>query len=779
MGGEFTQWNSIEANKLVRLNANGTSDATFSSGSGFNNTVNSVAVQSNGKIIVAGNFTTYQGVTHNRIVRLNADGSADASFAIGTGANSNIFVTAIQPDGKILIAGEFSSVNGTSRSKIARLNTDGTVDAAFTSAGVNAIIYSMAVQTDGKIVIGGTFTTVTGQSKNRIARLNADGTLDAAFNNGTGADATVRAISLQPDGKMVIGGNFTLYNGTTSNYITRLNSDGSIDPAFASGNGFNYNGVVYSILWQFDGKFLVGGNFSSYNEASVKRMLRLNADGTNDATFAISGSGPTATVFTINLQSNGRILAGGAFNTFNGFARNHLASLNSNGTVDTEFYPFTVNGYSSSHRVGKITLQPDGRILIAGSFTTYNGLSAPYIARLNADGTLDPSFNAGTGPNGFVNKFWVLPDGKILIVGPFLSYNGVMAKGIARLNANGSLDTTFNQGGSGASGQINTLVVQGDGKIVIGGDFYQFNGTPKQMLARLNPNGTLDNTFISETNTGGSIWTIQNLPDGKLFIGGNFAQYGSPNIFTVARLFSNGAVDLTFNTGGSGAEYDIGVSALQDDGKILVGGNFNAFNGVTVRNIVRLNTDGTLDATFNPTTLGVGIVNDIAVQDDGKIILGGSMNPYNGFTGRHIMRLNPDGTLDNSFIQGTGFDSPVLAVTLQTDGKVLVGGNFNNYNGSPKKFIARLNGTNTLATAEFSSAATLNIFPNPAEDQISFKLPVDANIIGFEIFDIMGKRVDSNKLIENSLDVRHYGAGLYIVRIETDRGNFSAKFIKR
>src|SRR5690606_32238546 len=191
-----------------------------------------------------------------------------------------------------------------------------------------------------------------------------------------------------------------------------------------------------------------------------------------------------------------------------------------------------------------------------------------------------------------------------------------------------------------------------------------------------------------------------------------------------------------------------------------------------------LNANGTLDPTFNATTLSYGLLNDIAIQNDGKILLGGSMAPFNGFTGRNIMRLNTDGTLDESLIQGTGFDSPLLAVTLQTDGKILVGGNFNTYNGAAKKFIARLNGTNTLATNEFSTVGNLGIYPNPARDFVSFNLPYDANILSFATFDITGKRIDSGKLIENSLDVRKYEQGIYIIRITTDRGDLTAKFIK-
>ncbi|MBI4646393.1 MAG: delta-60 repeat domain-containing protein [Bacteroidia bacterium] len=169
------------------------------------------------------------------IVLLNVNpfaqsGSIDLSFNPGTGTTSTIFTTAIQSDGKIIIGGAFTSYNGTAINRIARLNTDGTLDGTYNpGTGASSTVRTTSIQSDGKIIIGGDFASYNGTAINYIARLNADGTLDGTFNPGTGADNDVYTTAIQSDGKIIIGGNFTSYNGTARNYIARLNTDGTLD----------------------------------------------------------------------------------------------------------------------------------------------------------------------------------------------------------------------------------------------------------------------------------------------------------------------------------------------------------------------------------------------------------------------------------------------------------------------------------------------------------------------------------------------------------------------
>lgn len=785
VGGDFTILNNTPYSKLGRLNADGTLDTTFTTGTGFNNTVNAVTVQADGKIIVVGNFTMYNGTATNRIIRLNSNGTLDTSFNIGSGANMAIHAATLQTDGKIIIVGEFVQFNETSKNKIARLNADGTIDTTFTTAVVNDTIYSCIIQSDGKIVVAGKFTSFSTVPSKRIVRLDANGTVDATFNTSNAADGIIKTMCLQPDGKILIGGYFTTYNGTAAKNIARLNADSTLDVTFNTGTGLDsiFTTYINSIVRQSDGKLLIGGVFESYNGTNCERIARLNSNGTIDAAFSAGTySGTDAAVNAIVIQSNGKILLGGAFGNCKGFIRNQLASLNTNGIIDTSFYPYFVNGNGPDNLVTAITALPDGKIFIGGYFETYNGITVKNFAKLKADGTIDPTFNTtGTGPNSGVQKILVLPSNKIMIVGDFTSYNGITANRIARLNADGTLDTTFNVGGSGSPSAIHTIALQADGKMIIGGDFYNYNGSPGDFIARINANGSKDTSF--NNRPGGSVWSLLIQADGKIIVGGTFATYNDTvPTGAIIRLNSDSTLDTTFNTGGTGATgggFQVISTSRQTDGKIIVTGAFNAYNNIPNRNIVRINSNGTLDTSFNCTTVSVGAVYDSAMQNDGKILIGGAISsPFNGFTGKSIMRLNSDGTLDTSLIQGTGFGAAVRALKIQTDGKILVGGNFVDYNGMPVNYFTRLNATSTLNVSDFSTKSTINLYPNPAKDYLHFSLPMGITSTSYEVFDITGKKIDANLLENTTINVSNYTSGIYFLHLKTDRGVFTCKFIK-
>jgi uncharacterized delta-60 repeat protein len=335
IGGTFTSYNGTSINRIGRVNTDGSLDATFNVGTGANQLISKVLLQSDGKIIIVGNFTTYNGTAKNRIVRLNSDGSIDGTFNIGTGANSQIYSAALQSDGKIVIGGTFTSYNGTTGvNRLARLNSDGTLDGSFSAGtGPDSWTYAMAIQPDGKIIIVGNFSSYSGTTVNRVARVTSTGALDnlLSFNAGSAisvAGSIGYAVDLQSDGKIIIGGNFTTFNGSTKNRLVRLNTDGSTDNTFNSG-GSDANNVVYSCKVQPDDKILIGGHFTTFNGVTIPaRVACLNSDGTRDATFNAGGAGATSSfVLDIALNSSQEIFIGGAFIAYNGTTRNKLAKL--------------------------------------------------------------------------------------------------------------------------------------------------------------------------------------------------------------------------------------------------------------------------------------------------------------------------------------------------------------------------------------------------------------------------------------------------------------------
>ena len=374
------------------------------------------------------------------------------------------------------------------------------------------------------------------------------GSLDITFNPGTGEDnPATYCMALQTNGQIVIGGDFATYNGANRTRVARLNADGSLDFSFDPGVG--PGSEVQAIAVQPDGKVLIGGQFSSLNGLSWHQPARLRVDGSVDTSFDTSsahGAGAAGPVLAMALQFDGKVLVGGGFTSVGGLSYNGVARLNTNGTIDVTFNPGTGVSNSVFPYVLALGLQSDGKVIIGGTFAAVNGVPRNFLARLNTDGSLDASFNSGLqGPAGFTGVFSlaVLPQDKIVIGGNFSSINGYSRNGIARLTANGGVDTAFNTG-FGVSA-VQSLAVQVDGKVIIGGGFSYVDNTNRTDVARLNSDGTLDLTFSPGTGADFTVYCVASQPDGKALIGGNFYHFNGTNIHGVARL--NGDTSPTTN----------------------------------------------------------------------------------------------------------------------------------------------------------------------------------------------------------------------------------------
>lgn len=544
------------------------------------------------------------------------------------------------------------------------------------------------MQSDGKILIGGGFTEYQSNNVNGLVRINSDGSRDYSFNIGNGffyseGDSAVGAIAVQDNGKIIVGGYFTEYNGETANRIIRLNSDGSRDNTFNILNGFTQYSEIYSIVTQSDGKIMIGGYFTEYNGETANKIIRLNIDGSRDTTFYI-GTGFNNGVHTLTLQTDGKILVGGSSNEYNGEQVNKIIRLNPDGTLDTSFNLGT--GFNSN--VGTLTLQADGKILI--------GVYAKVI-RLNSDGSKDKNLSMGNGFNGQITSVIQQIDGKVIVGGYFSEYSGEPSNGIVRLNSDGSRDNSFiDTNIDSNNGDVYILALQADGKIIVGGYYLKyFEDNDNNGLVRLNSDGSRDMSFESLQEIGDyqEVYSLAIQSDGKILVGGYFEKYNGEDIYTgVIRLNSDGSRDTSFNvvTGFNG---DINAFVPQVDGKILIGGWFNQYNGEESNYIIRLNSDGSRDTSFN-TGAGFanGGVSTLTLQPDGKIIVGGSFTKYDGeTTGYGIVRLNSDGSRDTSFDVGMGFNDTVVTIKQQDDGKILVGGYFTQYNEDQANYIIRLN----------------------------------------------------------------------------------------
>ena len=336
----------------------GAVDLSFASGISY---ADASCALPDGKIVIGGNISLIEGTIRNRIARLHANGALDYGF--NPSANNVVRALAAQADGKLLVGGDFTQIAGASRSYLARLHADGTLDSGF-DAGVAGTVSCISPQADGKIVIAGSFPVVGGATRNRIARLNADGTLDTGFNPNASGD--VYALRTMPDGKIYAGGFFTTIGGLSRSYLARLNTDGSADSSFNA----NVSSYVYDIAALADGKIMIGGVFSSAGGASRSRLAKLNVDGTADPLFT-TGTASTSSnyVSSLNQQADGKIIVCGYFTALGAHPRNYIGRLNADGSVDATFNPSASFPLTSSP-----ILLKNGQLLVNGYFPARTGL---------------------------------------------------------------------------------------------------------------------------------------------------------------------------------------------------------------------------------------------------------------------------------------------------------------------------------------------------------------------------------------------------------------------
>ena len=324
VGGDFTTYDGAQAIRIVRLNNNGTIDPGFATALGFTGSVRSIVLSGNQgtNLYVGGDFTAYNGIQKNRILRLNANGVFDPAFSIGTGFDNTVQVIALAQDGSgnLYVGGAFPDYNGVNVNGLVRLKADGSVDPTFLiGSGFDNTVFWVVPLANGDLYVGGAFTTYKGVPVNRLVRLHSDGTIDPTFVTGTGFDNTVLTLLLADDGSgdLYAGGSFTNYNGNAANDLVRLDSNGVRDLSFSIGVGFN--NTVFHVVPVGDGSgdLYVGGAFTSYNNLQANEMVRLNQNGTMDSSFS-TGAGFDNTVFRVAPAGDGSgdVYAGGQFTQY-------------------------------------------------------------------------------------------------------------------------------------------------------------------------------------------------------------------------------------------------------------------------------------------------------------------------------------------------------------------------------------------------------------------------------------------------------------------------------
>lgn len=597
LGGTFKQVHGVTRNGIARLNPDGSLDTAFNPGTDSNGRVFAIRSDANGRLLVGGLFAQIGGLTTNSFARLNADGSGDATFNSGTGSLGPVRDIEFDGNGKILICGMFSQYNSAPQARIARLNADGSLDGTFaplvTASSTTPDLNDLAVDSQGRILIGGTFNAVNAVSRSFLARLNSDGSLDTGFDIGsTLTFDPVRSIAVIPGDRLIVGGMFITF-GTSQGDIRRLNADGTVDATFPA--RITVNSQASIVLPDGTGRLLVAGNFREINGVSRTGIARLNADGSVDQTFN-PGTG-TGAINAMILDANGRILIAGGFGAYNGTVRTGLARINSDGSLDAGFNP--VIGVTAT--VNAVAVEGNGQILIGGNFSTVNGENRSRLARLNADGSLDTSFNTGTGPDNRVLAIGFDSAGRVLIGGQFTNVSGVSTGRLARLTTTGTADTDFLA--NFTSGQVNVLRLLPSGQVLIGGVNLRFGTNPIAFIFRLNADGSLDGSFSGQVG-GSSTDGIRSIAIdslGRIVVGGDFTGTSIPSRKFFTRLLSNGMKDANLDAA-TGPDLEVNGVAVDSTDRMLVAGKFSTFNSATRFGLVRLFGDTNCSSSVSPTT---------------------------------------------------------------------------------------------------------------------------------------------------------------------------------
>lgn len=772
-------------------------------GNGANDWISKVVEQPDGKLLIGGYFTTYNGIARNRIARLYPDGTLDPTFDPGIGCEFGFDFPVVSdikllPHGKMLIAGDFQKYNGVVVNSVVRLHPDGSHDTTFqTGSGANNRISTIEFEADGKILLGGSFTVFNGLDVNRIVRLNADGSTDPEFQGPVLQNfMRLNVIRSLPDGKLLVGGSFIQAGGTNNNYLVKLMPDGSIDATFYAGFAevlvpvnFEYP-FISDVHLTSENKYLVAGRLS-YPQVGIGIML-LNPDGSPDPDFIIPTLLPSRSyipyISSVFQLDDGRYYITGDFSTYNGVQRKGIARIFSNGVLDQTYelngvltgniiiiqtggkllltgniahvnnifinsqfirldediLDLTFNPCTGSdHAVYTSCIQSDGKIIIGGYFQIYNAEVRRNLARLHPDGSTDTSFDPGLSmnyPGGIPFAIAVQNNGKIMVGGSFTSYCGIATGRIVRLNADGSMDQDFDPG-TGANNLVQNISIQADGKIIASGAFTTFNNVSAGRIVRLNIDGSLDSQFNTGTGANGSIFRVLLQSDGKILIAGSFTMFNNTPANKIARLNSDGSIDTYFNPGTGIGGFSVNVLKMQTDGKILVGGLFTSYNGIPAKDLIRINSDGSLDETFNPGN-SLTRVEHLLVQNDGKMIVYARVIQHDSAPVTNLVRLNSDGSRDFTFESGSGFNNLVYTLALQPNGHIIAGGLFTAYNGIGRNRIARIIGNEVVGVPLLTERRDKwQVYPNPAFDKITLDAGCEAHNASLRLYDLSGRLI--------------------------------------
>ncbi|HAB17972.1 MAG TPA: Calx-beta domain-containing protein [Verrucomicrobiota bacterium] len=734
--------------------------------------VSSILIQTDGKVIAGGRGSLGAG----SVIRFQANGQRDPSFQVPVARFDDVLhfggtvnATALQPDGKILIAGRFSKVNDRARDHIARLESDGSVDDSFVTTTSLDWIQVMTLQPDGRILIGST----VGDRHSYLSRLNSDGSVDGTFDVVISSRiGPVLSLALQADGKILVA---------TPGAVHRLNSNGTIDNSFEPGVHVS-DGYVLAIGLQRDGKIIIGGDFRGVSSpdrpeemAFRTSLARLYADknypvrvqfssGSQSvsetdgaATVRVERIGESSGSFSINYTTADiSAISGSNYTAQQGtltFAPLEVAKdivipiLDDGAIKDDRTFKLTLSNPSSgiswgTFRTNTVNIRDNDRILLDSAAYSVSEDGGSLTVQVLRYGGLDRTVSVGY----FTTND--LPSGEECV--------GCAPPAIAGVDYQSKAGTvTF------APGETNKTIfipvfdngrVDGDRVFAITASGIDPQGLTWQVQSPITiydneSFGAVDLSFrpgdgITSQQFGNGLATALAVqPDEQILIGGSFDTVGNVGRTNLARLNPDGTLDPSLIADinpidPSGNFTQLSTMTLQTNGQILITGNFTSIEGVNVNGLARLNRDGSLDTNFNAFA-GIAVTNQIvdqngnlispvllsvAVQPDGMILIGGTFDTVNGAGRTNLARLNANGSLDTNFVAGTDLvarfpdgsgnwltnAASVSALAVRPDGGILLGGTFTEVNGWERGSLALLDRNGTVKPGFLEGSGVVN-----------------------------------------------------------------------
>lgn len=712
-----------------------------------------------GRLLVASSASG-AGSVSAPVLRLLADGARDYSFQAPTVALPTLRAVAVQPDGKVLLAGSGNSSSGVGL--LIRLNADGTLDTGFSATlggRINDYVAALAVQPDGKILVGGFFVSPAPA----LVRLLPNGQRDPTFQANVSAGGDVQEILVRPSGQIIVASRPALTVQGRAGGLQQLLPSGDLDPSFQAP-------AAYGFVKIGDGRrvhLLRGGALLALpTTPATLTAVRLLASGVPDPAYAGVAQWPVL-VRVATVDTAGALLVGGVFR-HRSAGLGSLLKLLPAGQLDPNFRP----QLTEPGEVAQVVEQPGRGVVLAGRFDMVNGFTAPNLARLwPGRAEVDTAFGNHVPRTDALNQVVVQPNSGHLLVSGFSTLNEASGGGVARLMPDGQLDPLFRR--YSGNYPVYGLAAQPDGRFLVAGPF-AFESAQLD-AARFLANGDFDPSFaVAQSLRLGTKSRILVQPDGRvLLFDGRVAvrvqatgQFDPSFAPTALRNYANALTE---------------AAVLQPNGSITLCGQMPGATSGMMSSLLRLLPNGRRDSTLtDPLNRAIFRPRSLAYYPDGRLLVGGNVLSYATTPTPRIglYQLLHDGSIDPAFESASGVGT-VLSVLRTNAGRVMAAGNFYYFANALQQQLSFVAFTSAqpLAVSAGGPASVLAVYPNPAHAQLHLVLDAAAHPQTVILLDALGRPMLTQAVVQSamSLTTSALPPGTYWLRVNYADGHVTTR----